>query len=169
MVLKSKTYDVGSSSESDDNNSNDEAQITKPQKEMVFEIDEDDSEQDAKIQADQEGEGEWNIAGESGSNSEDDEESSSSSDEGDDKPMPMPESLSRIFESRDILVDYTKSEAERQNFGLSIFNKVTRSGVDTGMTSENVNENRLKKAEDMYKNLTIFKDIAPNSKSIKPL
>jgi len=44
MVLKSKTYDVGSSSESDDNNSNDGAQITKPQKEMVFEIDEDDSE-----------------------------------------------------------------------------------------------------------------------------
>jgi len=76
--------------------------------------------------------------------------------------MPMPESLSRIFESKHILIDYTKSEAERQNYGLSIFNKVTRAGVDTGMTSENVNENRLKKAEDLYKKLSIFKDIAPN-------
>ena len=59
MVLKTKTYDVGSSSESDDNNSieNEEKQIIKPQKEMVFEIDEDDSE-DENIK-DEEGEGEW--------------------------------------------------------------------------------------------------------------
>ena len=65
--------------------------------------------------------------------------------------MPMPESLSRIFESKAILIDYTMSEAERQNVALSIFNKVTRAGVDTGMTSENIQENRLKKAEDLYK------------------
>jgi len=37
------------------------------------------------------------------------------------------------------------------------------------MTSENVNETRLKKAEDLYKKMSIFKDIAPNQKSIKPL
>lgn len=37
------------------------------------------------------------------------------------------------------------------------------------MTSENVNENRLKKAELLFKNQSVFKDIAPNSKSIKPL
>ena len=81
----------------------------------------------------------------------------------------MPESLSRIFESKDILIDYTMSEAERQNVGLSIFNKVTRAGVDTGMTSENVLENRLKKAEDLFATQSIFKGIAPNSKQIKPL
>ena len=61
------------------------------------------------------------------------------------------------------------SAAQRESVGLSIFNKVTRSGVDTGMTSENVEGIRLKKAEDLLKNQGVFKDIAPNAKSIKPL
>jgi len=48
MVLKTKTYDVGSSSGSDVSDvsmSEDEAKTTKPEKEMVFEIEEDDSEE----------------------------------------------------------------------------------------------------------------------------
>ena len=150
MVLKTKTYDVGSSSDSDENENSDK--VIRPQKEMVFEIDEDDSENnDMEDQG-----GEWNVQGEEESGEDEDENSdaksssSSSSDEGDDKPMPMPESLSRIFESKDILQDYTMSGAQRESVALSIFNKVTRLGVDTGMTSENVNENRLKKAEDLY-------------------
>ena len=44
MVLKTKTYDVGSSvSDVSVSDNEQEQKITKPQKEMVFEIDEDDS------------------------------------------------------------------------------------------------------------------------------
>ena len=44
MVLKSKTYDVGSSvSDISLSDNEQEHKITKPQKEMVFEIDDDDS------------------------------------------------------------------------------------------------------------------------------
>ena len=87
---------------------------------------------------------------------------SHSSDEDDDKPMPMPDSLTHIFAEGGLIEDYTKSPSERANANLSLFTK-TSSKVESRMTSENLKENRLKKAEEVYKKLNIFNKISPNA------
>ena len=60
----------------------------------------------------------------------------------------MPESLSRIFDTETVLVDYTKSPEELNNT-FSLFTKVAPS-VDSKTISSNVEQRMQEKAAQIY-------------------
>ena len=60
----------------------------------------------------------------------------------------MPESLSRIFDTETVLVDYTKSPEELKNT-FSLFTKVAPS-VDSKTISSNVEQRMQEKAAQIY-------------------
>ena len=80
----------------------------------------------------------------------------------------MPESLKRIFESKGLLRDYTKSQKEMELAKHSLFTKISKK-VDTKTTSDNLESVQMEKAQKVFESLSVFKGVSSDQKSIKPL
>ena len=99
----------------------------------------------------------------------DDDTTSEKSGEQDDGPQDLPQALQRVFDVQGPIIDYTQTKEQLQMINCSVFNKVSKK-VDTTTFSMNVEEQRLKKANELYESSSLFKtQIRPTDKKINPL
>jgi hypothetical protein len=87
----------------------------------------------------------------------------------DDGPKDLPESLQRVFSTQGPLNDYTLTTGEKEMKNCSVFNKTSKA-VEQNTYSNNLEEQKLKRANELYESLSLFKTkIHATDKQIAPL
>lgn len=106
-----------------------------------------------------------------------DEDASISDDkdsDSDEEQVPIPDvilNLLRPDEGYALLSDYTCSKVQIEDAKTSLFQKVSTKGRETDLrcTSQNLHEEQIKKANEMFEKNYMFRDVAIDAKKIKPL